>query len=53
MKNTDIIRYVIGFIESLVLVSAIIRRDYSILLLLLAVILIAGKIIADLLDILE
>lgn len=53
MKTTEVIRYVIGFIESLVLVSAIIRLEYSILLLLLAVILISGKIIADLLDLLE
>ena len=51
MKISEYIRYFIGFIESLVLVSAIVNQDYSIPLLLLAVILVSGKIIADLIDI--
>ncbi len=53
MRKTEYIRYFIGFIESLVLLSALILGNYSLLLLILTTILVSGKICADLLDLLE
>ncbi|MBI2669511.1 hypothetical protein HYX14_06740 [Candidatus Woesearchaeota archaeon] len=50
MRFTEYLRYFIGFIESIVLVSAVLNQEYSILLLLLTIILVSGKIVADLID---